>query len=318
MKLSVILCTYNRSERFRTTLESVASSQLPATVEWEVLVVDNNSTDNTRQVLDEFCRSHPRFRYLFEAKQGLSHARNAGIREARGDVIAFVDDDVTVDPCWLHHLTAPLDGSHWAGVGGRIRAQQTLVLPKWLRIEGPYSMGGSVAAAFDRGDEPGELREAPYGTNMAYRKCMFDKYGHFRGDLGRSGGGMIGKEDIEFGDRLIARGERLWYAPSAIVYHPVLEERLTKAYLLSWWFGCGQSTVRQRGRLSGKWGLPRYFLSAGMVLLSSLRWFLSLDSAKRFFWKCSAWMYAGKTVENYRQIRDGKRKSDNLQSFASF
>jgi GT2 family glycosyltransferase len=168
-------------------------------------------------------------------------------------------------------------------------------------------MGGSLAALFDRGEEPHELGEPPYGTNMAYRKAMFEKHGYFRTDLGRSANNMIGKEDTEFGERLLRAGERIWYAPSAIVFHPVLPERLTKKYFLSWWFGCGQSMIREKGVQPGKWGIPRYILTSGMIVWSAARWFATLNPAERFFRKCWTWMYAGKTLENYRQSREAKR-----------
>src|SRR5579863_9995619 len=109
MTVTIILCTYNRCQRLARALDSVASSTVSDSVKWEVLVVDNNSTDQTREVAEEFSRSHPgHFRYCFEPKQGKSHALNAGIREARGDILAFLDDDVTVGPTWLQDLTAPL------------------------------------------------------------------------------------------------------------------------------------------------------------------------------------------------------------------
>ena len=107
MKVTVILCTYNRCGSLVRALESVAASQLPPSVEWEVLVVDNNSTDQTREVVADFARRHAgRFRYVFEARQGQSHARNAGIQEAAGDVLAFTDDDIRVEPTWLAKLSA--------------------------------------------------------------------------------------------------------------------------------------------------------------------------------------------------------------------
>jgi glycosyltransferase involved in cell wall biosynthesis len=307
MKVSIILCTYNRSNSLAAALNSVAASQVPDSIEWEVLVVDNNSKDSTRDVVEAFCGQNPHFRYIFELKQGLSNARNTGIREAKGDVLAFVDDDVTVDPHWLHDLTAQFNHPQWTGVGGRIRPQEELALPNWVRLEGAFSMGGCLAALFDRGDQPHELSVPPFGTNMAYRKTMFEKHGFFRTDLGRSANNMIGKEDTEFGERLLRAGERIWYAPSAIVFHPVLPERLTKKYFLAWWFGCGQSMIRQNGVVPGKWGIPRYILTSGMVVWSAVRWFSTLDTVERFFWKCWTWMYAGKTLENYRQSREAKR-----------
>ena len=98
MKVTVILCTYNRCQILMKALESVAVSVMPESVEWEVLVVDNNSNDQTREVAQQICRKHPaHFRYLFEPRQGKSYALNSGIRVGRGDVLAFMDDDVMVD-----------------------------------------------------------------------------------------------------------------------------------------------------------------------------------------------------------------------------
>ena len=105
MKITVILCTYNRCQSLVRALDSLAASILSETIEWEVLVVDNNSSDQTKAIVEDFCRQYPgRFRYLFEPQQGKSYALNAGIREARGDILAFVDDDVTVEPMWLQNL----------------------------------------------------------------------------------------------------------------------------------------------------------------------------------------------------------------------
>lgn len=314
MDVTVILCTFNRCPILPKALESVAASVLPDTVQWEVLIVDNNSTDQTRGVVEEFCHRYPgRFRYLREPQQGLSRARNAGIQAAQGGVLAFMDDDVIVEPTWLQNLTAHLHSSQWVGAGGRVRLENNFVPPRWLLLEGPYSMAGSLGAAFDLGDQAGELDRPPFGTNMAFRKSMFEKHGGFRIDLGRSAKNMIGKEDTEFGERLMAAGERLWYAPSAIVFHPVPKERLTKKYFLAWWFGCGRSMVRERGKVPGQWGIPRYCLCMGMSALSALRWIRTLNPARRFFWKCWAWMYAGKAVENYCQSRPAKH-ADSLNS----
>src|SRR5271156_2755228 len=95
MKLSDILCTYNRAESLAKALASIAQSTVPDSIQWEVLVVDNNSRDATRSVVEEFWWRDPsRFRYLFEPKQGKSNALNAGIQQARGEILAFTDDDV--------------------------------------------------------------------------------------------------------------------------------------------------------------------------------------------------------------------------------
>jgi glycosyltransferase involved in cell wall biosynthesis len=308
MKISVILCTYNRCQSLATALGSVAASDLPGSVGWEVLVVDNNSKDRTREVVEDFSRRYPgRFRYLFEPRQGKSHALNSGIREARGEVLAFMDDDVTVDPAWLQNLTANLYNGEWAGAGGRILPEQNFSPPPWLAIEGPYAMGG-VLALFDRGDKPGELDWAPYGTNMAFRREMFEKYGGFRTDLGPTPASEIRGEDTEFGRRLIAARQRLRYEPSAVVYHPVAENRLHKQYFLTWWFDFGRSLVREWGRGPDIWGIPQpYFsmLKTGTTALAgiTLRWMLALKPRRRFFYKALVWRTAGEIAEFYRLAR---------------
>src|SRR5215472_16667421 len=192
-ELTVILCTCNRAQSLTETLESLTSSRLPRSVVWEVLVVDNNSTDQTRGLVEEFCRRYPgRFRYLLESKPGKSHALNAGIASARGEVLVFVDDDVTVGPDWLQNLTAELlRNGEWAGVAGRILPAHAFKLPPWLVWK--YDDGafrpdplGILCAHFDLGDEPKELNldEAPYGANMALKRSAFAKYGGFRIHLG--------------------------------------------------------------------------------------------------------------------------------------
>ena len=303
VQLTVILCTYNRCRSLPAALQSVAAQQMPDSLDWEILVVDNNSTDQTRAVVSEFAqRNLPgRIRYLFEPRQGLSNARNAGIREARGELIAFMDDDVTVDPNWLQSLTASLHSGEYTGAGGRILPPQDFQPPQWLTLGGIMDSGG-VLALFDLGDQPGELKKAPYGTNMAFRKAAFEKYGGFRADLGRCGDNLIGNEDTEFGGRLLAAGERLRYEPAAVVHHPVSKDRLNKNYFLAWWFAYGRAMVRQIGKRPAVWGIPRHYIS---IVSRTLRWMITLDPQRRFWWKTKIWMSAGEIAELYSQSRAG-------------
>ena len=306
MKVSVILCTYNRSQSLLRALESIAAQVLPESVEWEVLVVDNNSRDQTREVVEEFRRQHAsHLRYVFEPQQGLCYARNAGVREARGEVIAFMDDDVTVDPSWLFSLTASLEDGEWSGSGGRTLPAQTVLLPSWLASDGPYNMLGVLCAYFDLGDKPHELDEAPYGANMAFRKEMFEKYGGFRTDLDRRGSETLSNGDTEFGHRLMRAGERLRYEPSAVVRHPVPEDRITKEYFLVWWFNYGRGLVREWGRGPAVLGIPRPYLNilrlATITLAQRIkRWMLALNPQRRFCYKCRIWVTAGQIREYYR------------------
>jgi glucosyl-dolichyl phosphate glucuronosyltransferase len=304
LSASVVICTYNRGESLVDALESVARCNSPEWLDWEILVVDNNSTDRTREIVQEFCRKYPRrFRYYFEKEQGLCPARNAGIREARGEVIVFTDDDITVEPTWLETLVSSFKDKTWAGAGGRVVPVWTCPRPKWLALDEPYAMGPLVM--FDRGEEPNELTEAPFGANMAFRKCLFEKHGGFREDLGNRPGSEIRNDDSEFGARILARGERLRYEPSAIVYHPVPEKRLQKEYVLAWWFGKGRGDIRQYGVLRN----PKYYVCGIPIVLFrnlavwTLRWMLAIEPRHRFKNKVNVWEKWGEIVECYSQAR---------------
>lgn len=201
-RTTVILCTYNRCQSLAKALDSLAVQILPDSIEWEVLVVDNNSTDQTHEVCASYSQHHPgRFRYLFEPRQGKSHALNAGIRDARGDVLAFTDDDVTVEPTWLRDLTTALHAGQCVGAGGRTLPDRMFSPPRWLPLQDRYALG--PLAVFDPCLAAGEINEPPFGNNMAFRKQAFEKYGFFRTDLGPCPGSEIRSEDTEFGRRLL-------------------------------------------------------------------------------------------------------------------
>lgn len=306
IRITVILCTYNRCESLAKAMQSVIASEVPDSLEWEVLVIDNNSTDKTREVVEEFCRQFPlRFRYLRESKQGKSNALNSGIRASKSHILAFMDDDVLVEPTWLANLTRPLLEGEWSGSGGRILSQQIIEAPQWLAIEGPYSLGGMLAL-FDLGDQPGKLDRPPFGTNMAFKRELFDKYGLFRTDLGPCPGSEIRSEDIEFGRRIMAAGEQLWYEPSAVVYHAVPKNRLTKKYLLRFWFDYGRAEVRECAERPDIWFIPRWVLTIPKVALTALmvrafHWLFAVDPKRRFFYKGFVWSTFGQIVEMPRQ-----------------
>jgi glycosyltransferase involved in cell wall biosynthesis len=296
MKISVILCTYNRCRSLGRALESVAVSVLPPSIEWEVLVVDNNSTDQTAAVIARVSSSSPgRFRYLLEPRQGKSYALNTGIRQASGDVLAFMDDDVSVEPLWLKNLTALLEDAQWAGSGGRILLERGFSAPSWLSLKGRYGMGG-ILALFDFGDEPCELHHPPFGTNMAFRKSIFEKYGGFRIDLGPRPDSEIRSEDTEFGRRIMMAGERLRYEPSAIVYHDVPPARLRKTYFLKWWYDHGRSAIREQAGSARRSRLDILPMIASSLPVVA-RWMLASEPRRRFYCKTRIWLTAGQIAE---------------------
>ena len=310
MKISVIVCTYNRCQSLAKALQDIAASKIPGSVEWEVLVVDNNSNDQTRQVVQEFCLRYPgRFRYIFEARQGLSHARNTGIREAQGDILAFTDDDVILDPMWLQNLTASLHDGSWAGAGGRIVPVWPGPLPRWLSTDDPHTMGPFVA--FDLGTEAVALTRPPYGANMAFRREAFESFGNFRTDLGPRPGSEIRRDDIEFGNRLLAAGKQLRYEPSAVVHHPAPAHRLNQKFVLRWWYWFGRGEIVDLGLPRAKWRLSGVPFSWFRRLVRwTLEWLITTGAARRFACKRNVWYIAGNIMGCFQLRRQGRQAMD--------
>ena len=302
MQITVIVCTYNRSGLLPQALESIAASDMPPGIQWEILVTDNNSSDSTRSVIEEFIRRYPgRFRYLFECRPGKSNALNAAIADSNGQVLAFVDDDVTVHPQWLYRLTAPLFNGNWTGAGGRVLAGWDSAIPAWLDQESWIAAGPLVQ--FDRGLQPGPLRETPVGTNMAFRRSIFDRYGGFRTDLGPRPGSEIRNEDSEFTRRLLNAGECLYYEPQAIVYHPVPENRLRKRYFLAWWFDKGRSEIRETADcMTSGWSIARVPLPhIRRIIRWSIQSICTPDPRRRFISRVCLWKLLGEIAE-FRNI----------------
>jgi GT2 family glycosyltransferase len=147
---------------------------------------------------------------------------------------------------------------------------------------------------FDLGLDAGPLTEPPFGTNMAFQKWVFEKYGGFRTDLGPRPGSEIRNEDTEFGQRLLTAGEQLRYEPSAVVYHTIPEARLRKPYFLAWWFAKGRADAREF-----KINTVRLHCS---LAAWTLRWVLAFDHARRFERKLIVRWKAGALLERYRQV----------------
>jgi glycosyltransferase involved in cell wall biosynthesis len=307
VKITVIVCTYNRCRTLDKAIRSVVDQAISPSLGWEILIVDNNSSDETPQLVEELRQRYPvRIRYILEQQKGVSHARNAGIREARGEILAFIDDDETAHPDWLRNLTENLYSGEWCGVGGRV-LPPPFSPPPWLSPESSLNCG--PLAIFNPRQEAGNLNEPPFGANMAFRRDVFDRFGGFRTDLGRVGGKMISNEDTEFGRRLLAAGLRVRYEPSALTYHPIDENRLHKGYFLNWWFNKGRSDVRESGNPADEksfLGMPTRWLAA--LTSGVVRWMVAFEPSKRFGCKLLVWAYAGQITESFYLWLAAKRK----------
>jgi glucosyl-dolichyl phosphate glucuronosyltransferase len=312
MKITVILCTCNRSQSLAKALESIAQSAMPDSVPWNVLVIDNNSVDDTRKAAQDFCSRFPnRFHYLFEPRQGKSYALNTALREADGDLFAFVDDDVVVDAHWLRNLTAPLEDRLWSGVGGRILPERGFTPPLWLDVNAKNAL--APLAIFDLGNEAGELHDTPFGANMAFRKEMFVKHGGFRTDLGPRPGNEIKNEDSEFGSRLLTAGERFWYEPAAVVFHSVPAQRMRQRHFRQWWFDKARADIRQYGEAPNtRWyllGVPLYLFRR--LVVWTVRWIWTPHPARRFSARAKVSKAAGAIYECYHRPRKSNKTRES-------
>jgi glucosyl-dolichyl phosphate glucuronosyltransferase len=300
--ISVIVCTYNRAASLGKTLESLRQMTVPPDLKWELILVDNNSTDDTRVVVRDFTRtSGLNVRYVFEPKQGLSHARNAGVANSTGEIVAFIDDDVLILQQWLRELARTFAQFDCIGVAGRIiPVWDGVMKPDWLATAGPYFLHGPIPD-FDYGDEANEIRSLPVGANMAFRKSAFEKYGLFRPEMGPGGslGTLVG-DDFDFGQRLLRAGERLLYSPQAVVFHPAVEKRITKGYYLHFYYDLGRMDIRLEGWPSDAvlyFGVPRYMFR--MLAQKSRTWLFAFGGRRRFYFKAQVYRLIGQMTEAY-------------------
>ncbi|HET8654376.1 MAG TPA: glycosyltransferase [Longimicrobiaceae bacterium] len=257
MKLSVAVCTWNRAELLFQTLERMASSlRVPDGVEWELLIVDNNCTDDTDAVIAAFVDRLP-LRRLFQPRQGLANARNLAVREARGDYIVWTDDDVLVDPSWLEEYRSAF--RRWPEAsffGGPVEPSLPARRPAWLAEAWPLVR--TAYAVLDLGPELVALDHdrLPYGANMAFRLDAQRRFPYDPG-LGHDAHGRIGGEETSVMRALLAAGAAGRWVPGARVEHVIPEERLSAEYLRAYYTGRGRR-LHLEGQVSR--GLPFWVL----------------------------------------------------------
>ena len=252
MKFSVVICTYNREKYIYNALRSIACQDFPVG-DYEILLINNNSTDHTKELCQQFQSDYPAvdFRYFEEVNQGLSYARNRGVKEGRGEVLIFVDDDATVFDGYLSAI-ASFFAEHPSvlACGGPIQPVYEVDKPKWLSCYTEQLLGGALYEGnklklFRNGKYPG-------GGNSAFRKAIFEKYGLFNVELGRKGTGLIGAEEKDLYDRLTKGNEQFYYLPQMGIYHYIPEQKLSKAYFNELTYSIGKSERIRTKSVSGK------------------------------------------------------------------
>lgn len=275
--ISVIVCTYNRSASLRNTLKSLCRQAVPSGVSWEVVVVDNNSSDDTQGVIRNFTAvPGTSIRAVREERQGLSQARNRGIAEARGRYLVFTDDDVLAPSGWVSVLNETFEKGGWDAIGGRVLLRYDRSMPRWLKPE----LWGFLAC-LDYGDEEMPLTdiERPFfGANMAFCREVFEKVGGFDAGLGRKGKALVGGEEIDLFGRMLAAGLRAVYQPRAAVDHVVDPGRLRKGYFRRLHYASGRTWGMRRDDLNGRTFLgvpfflfPQLMRSVGVFVSEGLR-----------------------------------------------
>lgn len=244
--VSIVIATFNRGEKLVRTLRSLAAQTLSAD-RWEAVVVNNNSSDDTPAHFEKFVKANPglNMRMVDEPRQGLSHARNKGIAESRGEIIAIIDDDEEVNPGFADAYADFFDRHpDVAAAGGKVVPLYETKRPDWMS---PYTER-PIAGTLDRGEREKPFGKGyPAGGNMAVRRSILDKYGMFDPNLGRTGDNPMGGEEKELFSRITAGGESVWYVPGAVIHHIIPAGKLTMKYFRRLSRGCGASErVRTR------------------------------------------------------------------------
>ncbi len=241
--LTVAICTWNRADLLRRTLDQMRQLNPPGTATWELVVVNNNCTDHTDIVLEEFRHLLP-VRRVFESKPGLSNARNAAVVAASGLFILWTDDDVLVAPEWLDSYAAAIRRHPDAAIlGGPIEPLFDGAPPQWLE-RGFHAVEGAYAVRDPGREETAiTISDLPFGANMAVRREMQMRH-RYDPALGRAPGSMLGGEELHVLRSILGDGGQGYWVPNASVRHFIPRSRQNLLYLWRYWRGNGLSAAR--------------------------------------------------------------------------
>lgn len=298
-RITIAICTYNRAAYLKDTLADLAAQNAVAE-EYEIVVVNNNSTDETLVVCNEFEASFPgiAFRMVTEHKQGLSRARNRAISESKSPILLFIDDDVFLPENYIQTVLTHLDEEPEAHcAGGRIWVsfdeEENGQRPRWIPSELMPMFGlhnpGNEKMRYPSGN-------FPRGGNMLIYKAVFDKFGTFDTRLGRTGSRLLGSEEKAFFERIRKEGVDLHYWPGMELTHRIGSARLTEDYLRKQSYGIGESEgLRVNGSLlkTVKKGCSEVLKSLVSLMLSLIYLLKGELKAARFLLKFRVWVFRG-------------------------
>lgn len=319
MTLDVVVPTYNRSSLLHKTIDSLLMANVPIGLEVAIIIVDNNCTDDTREVVQSLqSKSHLPILYVLQTSQGLSNARNAGINAGSGELIGVIDDDEEIDQHWYETVAAEFADSQTDFIGGPYLPNCNAPMPEWL----PPGFNGVVGIVNAKPRQlfgesfPGNLQ----GGNAVFRRSVFERVGLYDPRLGRSGKGLLSEEDAEFYRRILIAGLRGFHVPDLIIYHYIPASRLTRSYHRRWcfWRGVSQGIADKSSRENVRYffGIPRYRIMRGVTGLFEIPRNLSSESGsgnafarELLFWDLLGFLY-GKFFANIgKYYTDGASKA---------
>lgn len=243
MDISVVISTFNRSKNLDKCIEHLDKQEDVDDLEWEVVIVDNNSNDDTAQVVRQLEQRYGiNIVYVFERNQGLSNARNSGIHASGSDYVAFIDDDILVAPLWLRSIYDAFVDAGCDAVGGRILVDSPLPIPKWIQPDMYGFLGqrdfGDKAFVMDG------VTQFPFGGNMAIKRTMIEKIGGFNTSMGRKGEGkkrqeLFKGEETDYFRRVREADGIMFYSPGGTVRHKILPHQLKKKFFRTIHYNAG-------------------------------------------------------------------------------
>ncbi|WGV27723.1 glycosyltransferase [Halotia branconii] len=279
-QISAIICTHNRDTYLGAAIDSLLAQDIAAN--FEVVVVDNGSSDRTREVVEQRA-SDFRLKYVYEPTLGLSVARNTGAKVAEAEILAYLDDDAVASTHWLQVLhSAYKNNSQLAIAGGKVTLlwPQDIQQPRWLSPGLAANLG-----AYDLGDSTTYIEQpglTPRGLNYSIRRSFLEQIGGFDPHLGRVGKNLLSNEELQMTEFALQKGWQVAYLPEALVAHNVAPERLKRSWFLNrgWWQGISEC---YREQLAGKAGMGQLQRGGERFirgLYKSLQYFS--DPAERF------------------------------------
>ena len=300
MRLEVVIPTYNRADLLPVCLKSLLVAKIPDGLTVGITVVDNNSKDQTKQVIESW-KTHfeGRLHYLFEEKQGRSAALNKGITASRSDLVGFIDDDEEIDQTWYQVVHQAFTACDVDFIGGPYIPNWEKDPPDWLPNDHQGVIGlvdaGNEIIPYDE-NYPGILM----GGNAVIRRSAIEKVGLYMTSLGRTGARLLAGEDEDMYRRLLASGAKGLYLPDLKIYHLIPAARLTKKYYRQWsfWRGvsCGVLDRTQPQNVSYFCGVPRYLFgdaTRGVLSWTKAHLRARVDSSRAFSNELAIWDLAG-------------------------